>query len=170
MSYAIAGSRDIDVKVQIVGDEFRTYVSLFVPAPRQHVWDVLTDYDRAPQFTPDLEESKVIRRTGDTLRLFQKSRVRWGPFAVPLETVSDIRLTAPERTETRLVRGSMDKYESVTVLVPEAGGTRVVFRSQAVPGSVLANLAGESLVKREAEEHFRSLRAEIMRRQQIASQ
>jgi hypothetical protein len=170
MAYAFAGSRDIDVKVQIVGDEFRTYVSLFVPAPRQHVWDVLTDYDRAPQFTPDLEESKVVRRAGDTWRVFQRSRVRWGPFAVPIETLSDIRLSAPERTETRLVRGSMDKYESVTELVPEAGGTRLIFRSQAVPGSVLAHVAGESLVKREAEEHFRQLRAEIVRRQQVASQ
>jgi hypothetical protein len=170
MAYAFAGSRDIDVKVRIVGDEFRTYVSLFVPARREHVWDVLTDFERAPQFTPDLEESKVIRRAGDTWRVFQRSRVHWGLFAVPVETLSDIRLSAPERTETRLVRGSMDKHESVTELVPEAGGTRLIFRSQAVPGSVLAHVAGESLVKREAEEHFRHLRAEIMRRQQIASQ
>src|SRR5689334_11570072 len=101
MSTAYAGPRDLDVKVQIVGDEFRTSVSLFVPAARQYVWEVLTDYERAPQFTPDLQVSKVLRRSGDTLRLFQKTLVRWGPFSVPVETVSDIRLSAPDRTEAR---------------------------------------------------------------------
>jgi hypothetical protein len=166
---AASAPSDIDVKVQMVGDEVRAQVSLFVRASRQHVWEVLTDYERAPQFTPDLEVSKVLSRSGDTLRVFQKSRVRWGPFAVPIETVRDIRLSAPERTEARLVRGSMKSYDSVTELIPEAGGTRLIFRSQAVPGSALAQFAGESLVRRETEEHFRQLRAEILRRENVAS-
>ena len=165
-----AAPPDLDVKVQMIGDEIRAQVSLFVRASRQHAWEVLTDYERAPQFTPDLLVSKIVRRSGDTLRLFQKTRVRWGPFSLPVETLSDIRLSAPERTETRLVRGAMDKYESVTELIPEAGGTRILYRSHAVPGSGLAQFAGESLVKRETEEHFRQLRAEILRREPLASQ
>ena len=164
-----AEAPDFDVKVQMTGEEFRAQVSVFVRASRQHVWEVLTDYERAPQFTPDLLVSKIVRRAGDTLRLFQKTRVRWGPFSLPVETLSDIRLSAPERTETRLVRGSMEKYEAVTELIPEAGGTRILYRSHAVPGSGLAQFAGESLVRRETEEHFRQLRAEILRRQQVAS-
>lgn len=164
-----AATPDLDVKVQMVGDEIRSQVSLFVRASRQHVWEVLTDFERAPQFTPDLQVSKVISRSGDTLRVFQRTRVRFGPFAVPIETLRDIRLFAPERAEARLVRGSMEKFESVTELIPEPGGTRLVFRSHAVPGSALAQLAGESLVKRETEEHFRHLRAEILRREQLAS-
>jgi carbon monoxide dehydrogenase subunit G len=166
---AAAAPPDLDVQVQMVGDEIRAQVSLFVRASRQHVWEVLTDYERAPQFTPDLLVSKIVRRSGDTLRLFQRTRVRWGPFSVPIETLSDIRLSAPERTEARLVKGSMEKYESVTELVPETGGTRLIFRSQGVAGSALAQLAGESLVKRETEEHFRQLRAEILRRESLAS-
>jgi carbon monoxide dehydrogenase subunit G len=164
---AAAAPPDFDVQVQMAGDEIRAQVSLFVRASRQHVWEVLTDYERAPQFTPDLLVSKIVRRSGDTLRLFQRTRVRWGPFSVPVETLSDIRLSAPDRTEARLVRGSMEKYESVTELVPEAGGTRLIFRSQGVAGAALAQLAGESLVKRETEEHFRQLRAEILRREQL---
>jgi carbon monoxide dehydrogenase subunit G len=166
---AAAARPDLDVQVQMVGDEIRAQVSLFVRASRQHVWEVLTDYERAPQFTPDLQVSKVISRSGDTLRVFQRARVKWGPFSVPIETLREIRLSAPERTEARLVNGSMEKYDAVTELIPEAGGTRLMFRSQAVAGSVLAQFAGESLVKRETEEHFRSLRAEILRRQQLAS-
>ena len=163
-----AANAPLNVKVQMLGEEIRTEVSLFVRASQQRVWEVLTDYERAPEFTRDLEVSKVLARSGDTLRLLQKAHVRWGPFAVPVETVRDIRLVAPTRTEARLVSGSMKTYESVTELVPESGGTRVLFRSHGIPGSVLAAFAGESLVKREMEEHFKQLRAEILRREHLA--
>ena len=164
-----AGAPGLDVKVQRVGDEIRAQVSMFVNAPRQLVWEVLTDYERAPEFTRDLQVSRILSRSGDTLRLLQKSQVRFGPFTVPLETVRDIRLVAPSRTESRLVSGSMKTYEATTELVPEAGGTRVLVRSHAVPGSALAAFAGESIVKRETEEHFKELRAEILRRDHVAS-
>jgi hypothetical protein len=44
------------------------------------------------------------------------------------------------------VRGSIDKYEATTELVQEPGGTRIIYRSVAVPGSVLASFASESTV------------------------
>ena len=100
----------------------------------------------------------------------QIMRVRWGPFAIPVETVRDVRMVAPVRAEARLVSGSLKKYESTLELVPEPGGTRVVFRSQAIPGSALAHIAGESVVKRETEESFKHLRAEILRREHVARQ
>jgi hypothetical protein len=163
-----AAAPDFEVKVQKTGDDFRSFATLFVRASPQRAWDVLTDYARAPEFTPNLEESRVIARSGDTLRLYQKRRVQWGPFSVPVETVREIRLIAPSRTESRLVSGSLDKYESTTEVLPEAGGTRIIYRSHAVPGASLAAFAGESLVKRETEEAFRHLRAEILKRQQVA--
>lgn len=163
-----AGEPDLDVKVRMVGDEIRAQVSMFVRAPRQLVWDVITDYERAPEFTPDLQVSKIVSRSGDTLRLMQKSQLRWGPFSVPFETVKDIRLVAPQRTEARLVSGSMKRYEATTELVSENGGTRILVRSLAVSDSALAAFAGESVVKRQTEDGFRQLGAEIMRRERVA--
>lgn len=164
-----AGGSDLDVRVQRVGEEIRAQVTMFVRAPLQRVWDVITDFERAPEFTRDLQVSKIVSRSGDTLRLQQKSQVRFGPFTIPLETVRDIRLVAPLRTESRLVSGSMKTYEATTELVPEAGGTRILVRSHAVPGSALAAFAGESIVKRETEDHFKQLRAEILRREHVAT-
>ena len=95
-----AGTPGLDVKVQRVGEEIRAQVSMFVRAPPQVVWEVLTDYERAPEFTRDLQVSKILSRSGDTLRLLQKSQVRFGPFTVPLETVrisASWRLRAPNR-------------------------------------------------------------------------
>ena len=163
-----AGSSDLDVNVEIADGEIRAEVSLFVRAPRQRVWDVVTDYERAPEFMRGLQSSKVVSRSGDTLRLQQKDQVRFGPFTFAVDTVKDVRLTEPVRTESRLVSGSLKKYDAKMELVSEAGGTRILYRSLAIPGSALAGFVGESSVKRETEERFKQLRAEILRREHVA--
>ncbi|HYC44015.1 MAG TPA: SRPBCC family protein [Burkholderiales bacterium] len=160
---------DFDVQVQFVGDEIRADISLFVAAPQQRVWEVLTDYERAPQFTRDLQVSRIVGRSGDVVRLFQKAQFRYGPFVLPVESLKEIRLIAPWRTESRLVSGSMRRHDSTTELIPENGGTRIRVRSVAVPTSSLVTMAGEGVVRRETEDHFRQLRAEILRRAHVAS-
>ena len=167
-SFAAAGP-NLDVQIQMAGDEIRADVSFYVPVPQQRVWEVLTDYERAPQFTRDLQVSRILARNGDTIRLLQKSQVRFGPFTTPVESVKDIRLTAPSRTESRLVSGTMKRHDSTTELFPENGGTRVRVRSVAIPESALVKMAGEGVVKRETEERFKELRAEILRREHLAS-
>lgn len=161
---------DLDVKVQMVGEEIRATVSLFVRAPQQRVWDVISDFERTPEYMPSVVVSKVLSRAGNTLRVLQKDRIRIGPFTIPVETVREIRLVEPSRTESRLVSGSMKKYDATVELTPEAGGTRIMYRSEAIPDSVLAGFAGESFVKRMTEERFALLKKEILRREHVASQ
>jgi carbon monoxide dehydrogenase subunit G len=167
---AAAPASNIDVKVQIVEEEVRTSVSFFVPAPQQRVWDVITDYERQPQYMRDTVVSKVVSRSGDTLRLVQKDQVKFGPFSIPIDTVRDVKHVEPVRTESHIVSGSFKKYDAKMELVPEPGGTRIIYRSQTVPDSVLAGFAGESTIKKATEERFRQLRAEILRREHVASQ
>jgi hypothetical protein len=161
--------RELDVQVQIVGEEVQSSVTLFVRAPQQRVWEVITDYERAPEFTRDLQVSKIVSRSGTTLRVFQKNQLRFGPFAVPVETLRDVKLSAPVKTEARLVKGSMKKYDSTTELAPAPGGTRLVYRSQAILNPMLAGFATEAVVKRETEDRFRQLYVEIMRREHVAA-
>ena len=164
-----ADERDLDVRVQLAGDEIRATASLVVRASQQRVWDVLTDFERAPEFTRDLQVSRILSRSGDTLRVLQRNQVRVGPFAVPVETVREVRLVPQAKIDSRLVSGSLKRYDSVTEIVPEGSGTRIVFRSFAVPSPALAGFVSEAAVKRETEERFRQLRAEILRREHVAS-
>ena len=165
----LAARPDLDVNVEVVDGEFRAEVQLFVRAPRQRVWDVITDYEHAPQFMRSLQLSKVLSRVGNIVRVLQRDQVRFGPFTFPVETVKEVRLLEPTKTESRLVSGSLKRYESKTELLSENGGTRIIYRSLAIPDSVLAQFAGESTVRRETEERFRQLRAEILRRQHVAT-
>lgn len=156
-----------DVAVQIVGNEVRTGVSLFVPAPRERVWDVLTDFERMAEFLPDVTASRVLSRNGETVRVFQKERLRVGPFSFGLESVKEVRLFPRQKTESKLVSGSLKEYDAVTELVPAPGGTRITHRSRAVPEST-ATIPGESIIARGVERRFLQLRDEILRREQIA--
>ena len=164
-----ASPTDMDVKVQIVDEEVRTTASFFVSAPQQRVWDVITDYERAPQYMRDTVSAKIISRSGDTLRLVQKDQVKIGPFSVPIDTVRDVKHVEPVRTESHIVSGSFKKYDAKIELVPEGNGTRVLYKSQTIPDSVLASFAGESMIKKHTEERFRELRAEILRRERAAT-
>ena len=168
-SSAFAGPNDLDVKVQIVDQEVRTQVSFFVPASQQRVWEVVTDYERAPDYMRDVQSAKVIARSGDTLRVVQRDQVKFGPFSIPIDTVRDVKHIEPTRTESHIVSGSFRKYDSEIRLVPESGGTRVLYRSQTIPDSALASFAGESTIKKHTEERFRQLRAEILRREHVAN-
>jgi hypothetical protein len=164
-----AAPNDIDTRVQIVGEEIRTDVSFFVRAPQQQVWDVVTDYDRAAQIFRDLRSSKVVARSGDTLRVLQKDQLRYGPFSFAFETLRQVRLIEPVRTESHLISGSMKRYDSTMELVPERDGTRIVYRSLSIPPPHVFAFIGEATLKRETEERFRQLRAAILRTQQVAA-
>ena len=164
-----ARSNDVDVQVQIVDQEVRTSVSFFVAASQQRVWDVITDYERMPEYMRDTVMTKVVSRAGDTYRVLQKDKVKLGPFSIPLETVRDVKHVEPTRTESHIVSGSFKKYDAEMKLVPESGGTRIVYRSAAVPDSALAAFAGESMIRKHAEERFRQIRAEILRREHVAT-
>lgn len=168
-SPAFGAPNDIDVKVQIVEQEVRTTVSFFVPASQQRVWDVVTDYERAPEYLREVQSARVIARSGDTLRVAQRDQVKFGPFSIPIDTVRDVKHIEPSRSESHIVSGSFKKYDSEIRLLPEGNGTRVLYRSQTIPDSALASFAGESTIRKHAEERFKQLRAEIVRREHVAN-
>lgn len=161
---ALVAATDVTADVQRVGSELHTDVALFVPAPPSLVWEVITDYDHATSYVSDLEESRIVSRTPDVLRVFQRAKVKYGPISLTVETLRDVQLIGTTKTHSILVKGTMEKHEAITEISPVEGGTRITYRATSVPGSYLLALIGQSFVKREAEEKFSELRDEILRR------
>ena len=50
-------------------------------------WQVMTDYDHMAKFVSNLDESKVMSRTGDTLTVFQKGTAKRGILTFAFENV-----------------------------------------------------------------------------------
>ena len=156
------------VDVHMRGGEVFVDVDFYVRATPQEVWAVLTDYDHATEFISKLEKSAILSRTKDTLLVSQKGWMGYGPFSVPLETVTEIHLTPYEKMQSHLVSGNLRKSEATTRLIADASGTRVVYHLEAIPEVWLPPLIGRAMVEFEARSRFRQLVAEILRRKALS--
>ena len=158
----------IDVGVRMQGDEVFVDVSFHVRVTPQEAWAVMTDYDHATDFISKLEKSVILSRTDEMLLVSQKGTMGWGPFSVPLETVTEVRLTPYEKMQGRMVSGNMKKNESTTRLLADAGGTRVVYHLESIPDVWMPPLIGRALVEMETRARFRQLVDEILRRKALS--
>jgi len=160
--------RAIAVEVRIQRKEVFVDVSFHVPVTPQQAWAVMTDYDHATRFISKLEKSEILSRTSDTLLVTQKGTMGWGPFSVPLETVTEVHLTPYETLRGRLVSGNMKKNESTTRLIADESGTRVVYHLESIPDVWIPPLIGRAMVEMETRARFRQLVEEILRRKALA--
>ncbi len=158
----------IDVNVRMQGEEVLVDVNFHVPVTPREAWAVMTDYDHATAFISKLEKSVILSRTDEMLLVSQKGTMGFGPFSVPIESVTEVRLTPYEKLQGRMVSGTMKKGESVTRLFAEAGGTRVVYHLESIPDVWLPPLIGRALVEYETRARFRQLVDEIARRKALA--
>lgn len=158
----------IDVGVRMQGEEVLVDVSFHVPVTPQEAWAVMTDYDHATDFISKLEKSVILSRTDKLLVVSQKGTMGWGPFSLPIETVTEIRLTPYEQMQSRLVSGNMKKNEGRTRLIAEANGTRVVYHLESIPDVWMPPLIGRALVELETRARFRQLIDEILRRKALS--
>src|SRR6476659_9964773 len=73
-----ADDSDIEVHVEQRGRTIVVDVAMPVEATALQAWQVMTDYDHMAKFVSNLDESKVMSRTGDTLTVFQKGTAKRG--------------------------------------------------------------------------------------------
>lgn len=166
---AFADSGDaIDLAVRIQDDEVFVDVSFHVPATREEVWAVITDYDHATAFISKLEKSVIVSRTDDRLVVSQKGSMGYGPFSVAIETVTEVHLTPYEKLHGRMVSGNLKKNESTTTLVADAGGTRLDYHLESIPEVWIPPIIGRALVEFETRARFRQVRDEILRRKALS--
>ena len=158
----------IDVVVSVQGEVAIVDVSFHVRATPQEAWAVMTDYDHATEFISKLEKSVILSRTDERILVSQKGTMGFGPFSVPIETVTEVRLTPYEKMQARMVSGNMKKNESTTRLIAEDGGTRVVYHLESIPEVWIPPLIGRALIEFETRARFRQLVDEILRRKALA--
>ncbi len=155
---------DIQVAVKIKQGEVTIDLSCFVKASPEEVWAVITDYDHATHFISDLEESKVLSRSERLLVVSQKGKMGVGPFSTTMESTARIELSPFTKLESHTLGGTMRHHHGVTRLVPQEGGTLLVYHADSHPDVWIPPVLGPSLVAHEARERFSQLRAEVLRR------
>jgi hypothetical protein len=159
-----ADGHDIDVDVEVDDGVVKVVASYYVEASPREVWAVITDFENMPRFVANVKSCSVLARNGDLVTLSQSGGASFGPVKLPFESVRELRLFPERRIESRMISGSMKRYQGTTELVPEGAGTRVRQRSEAVPNQWVPPVVGPGFVVHETREQLGEFRAEILRR------
>lgn len=159
---------DIEIKVQIAGDDVIVDLSLLVSATPQQVWAVLTDFDHMSGFITNLKESHVIGTSGPSQKIYQRGSANYGLIDFPFETTRELLLIPFDKIQSHMISGNMNKMEGTTQLVEEDGRTRIIYHTDTIPGHWIPPIAGKVFIEHEVREQFREIRDEILKRKSLA--
>lgn len=124
-----------------------------VKAAPAAVWKILTDYERMPEFVPDLERTKVLSRAGNKATVEQFGRARFLFFSRDIHLVVQVVEEPSSAIDISLVTGDMKVYRCrwEIALVPETGGTRITYNGKMVPKFYVPGMLGSNIVRRDIE-------------------
>jgi ribosome-associated toxin RatA of RatAB toxin-antitoxin module len=136
-----------------------------VAAAPDAVWRILTDYERMPEFVPDLHTTRVLSRSGDQVVLAQTGSARLLFFRRAIHLVVRVREQPRSRVDVSLMEGDMRVYRCTWQLIPmpETGGTRVVYSGTMAPKFYVPGMLGSSMLRSDIERMMAAVLARLDR-------
>lgn len=152
---AMAQRPALDVSVQRVetgagaGHVYAVNARGDVAAAPAEVWRILTDYERMPEFVPDLHRVRVISRGADQAVIEQTGVARFLFFQRAIQLVVQVREQPIAQIDVSLVDGDMKVYDCRWQLipVPETGGTRVIYSGTLAPKFYVPGMLGSNMIR-----------------------
>jgi ribosome-associated toxin RatA of RatAB toxin-antitoxin module len=162
---AALAADDISVSAHREADAVHVSARASLRAPRDLVWDTLTDYDRLHDFIPGMRTSRVIGRRGAAVIVEQRGEARFLVFSYPIEvTVASVQ-RPPYLIEIHLLRGNLRKLDGAYRIEPLPAG-RLILRWEGtiVPALALPSVVSQYLIRASVEDQFLGMVREIERR------
>ena len=160
---------EVEIEVRKVGSSIVIDGNFLVPVSPQEAWNVLTDYEKMPQFMRSVKTSKIIFSAPESIRVAQTGGASRGILSFGFDVVREVKLKPYTEIFSRVISGTMKKSESTTRLVPQASGTRVIFHSESLPNIWVPPGIGPALIDSEMTAQFGDLKAEILRRSAVSN-
>jgi len=154
--------RSIDVAQ--TDDGYVATVVMAAAVPSSIAWDVLTDFDNMAKWVPNLKESKIISRDGNTMTIEQKGTARFGLLSFPYTSVRKMELDPQKTIQATQVSGNMKRLMSLMKVSADGTGTRLDYRLEMVPSSIASAVLSPDFLKNELTEQFTAIVGEMVRR------
>jgi hypothetical protein len=168
MCCVASGSTSADDPIQVTarknGETITVDAVFNVSATQQQAWDVLIDFEHMPNYVPNLESSKVIRRSGNIVQVAQKGKQSYGPFSFPFDDLREVELNPYSEIRSHLISGSMQRSDGTTRLSQRGGVTQVIYHGVFVPNVSIPSFLGLPAIESVTRQQFEELRREIERR------
>jgi len=157
---------DFSVEAVRRGDAVEVRAHALLDAPVQLVWQVISDYERLPQFVPNLRRSVVIARNGNQLLVEQSGEARFAFFSVPIEVRLEVIEQPPDWIASRAVAGNLRRMSGRYELYPDParGSVQLRYFGAIEPGFELPPIVGVAALRSSVEQQFEAMVQEILRR------
>jgi hypothetical protein len=155
---------DMQISVARRGEVLLVDAVFVAPVSQREAWAVLTDFDAMSRYVPNLDESHVAARNGESLRVEQRGVARWGPLTHSFTMVRDIQLNPIDEVRSNSVGGTMRQVQSLTRLAAVSGGTEVRHHIEFAIDTWMPDVLIEPFLRHEVREQFEAVVAEMLRR------
>ena len=147
---------------------FDVVASGAVLAPPATVWKILTNYERMPEFVPDLLTSRVLSRSGNEAIVEQFGVARMLFIRHDLHLIVRVSEQPMSSIDINLVSGDMKTYTCRWELTPmaETGGTRINYSGRLVPDFYVPGMLGAQLIRSDIERMMAAVLARLDRPEQ----
>ena len=153
------------VEIERVGDTVQVQASALLEAEASTVWKTLVEYERLPDFIPDMSLSKTLQREGNKAVVQQNGRAGLGPFKMDFTLTLAVREEPMNAVFASALSGDFSVFESSYHLVHEGPGLiRLNYLSRLQPRSGIPPLVGVPVMRLSIQRQFDALVAEIGRR------
>jgi len=159
---------DINITIQNDGKKIIVDAYYSVPANLQLVWATLTDFNNISNFIKSVASSKIINRTGNTIRVAQISEIRLSGVSFNFESIREINLVPFKEISTRMISGNMSKMHEITKITSDEDQTHISYHADIVPNMWILKYIGYSFIEAEARERLQQVRNEIIRRKKTS--
>jgi ribosome-associated toxin RatA of RatAB toxin-antitoxin module len=146
---------------------FEVDASGIVQAPPDKVWRILTNYEHMNEFVPDLSSCRILSRNGNEVIIEQFGTAHFLFMSKSIHLIVRATEQPMSSIDIALVSGDMKHYEShwELFLVPETGGTRVVYTGRLVPDFYVPGFLGVKLVRADIEHMMSSVLTRLDQRE-----
>lgn len=128
-------------------------------------WETLVDYERLPEFVPDMRSSRALQRTGDQVLVQQSGRAGLGPIKRDFSLTLSVQETPMHSVTAYAVAGDFSRFESTYRLIAtEQGVVRLEYDASIEPRDGIPPLVGVTVMRWAIERQFNALLQEIERR------
>jgi ribosome-associated toxin RatA of RatAB toxin-antitoxin module len=120
-------------RVNLQGKQGRYTASVQVPVSAQKAWSVLTNYESMAGVMPDIQQAKVVSRSGHSLELAQTYQAPY-TFGQRIKARLRVQETAPSQMSYELISGDrIKKLQGTWTITPVKGGVIVKHQIELVP-------------------------------------
>lgn len=148
-------------------DYFELRAEAFVTAPPQHVWKVLTDYNRLHEFVPNLLSSRIASRTGNETLIEQSGTGGVFLFQKHIRLIVRAVEQPYASIDVSLVSGDMKQYavrwELQANAVNGVEGTRLSYTGKIEPQFFVPPLIGTQFMRTDFHKMMQAVVAEIIK-------